>query len=208
MNSVPVSLLNHWFVRKRIAISLAVFVLVLPALLFIQHSWPEESFLDFTLDALGFAFIAVGVIGRLWCTLYIGGRKHEELQVTGPYSIVRHPLYLFSLCLALGLSALSENPLILLISVTYFTVQYFATIRHEETALRTKFGVVYEEYTRRVPCLLPSCRHWDSTSPGDVNIRALLKEMRASVFFLLAIPLMELITLLHEKGIVPYILFP
>jgi len=60
-------------------------------------SWPGILML-----AAGILLAGVGALGRLWCSLYIGGRKTHELVSAGPYGWCRNPLYLFSLIGALG----------------------------------------------------------------------------------------------------------
>lgn len=35
----------------------------------------------------GFFLVFGAVLGRLWCTLYIGGRKDQKLCQSGPYSL-------------------------------------------------------------------------------------------------------------------------
>jgi len=199
---------RSWLVRRRTAIGLWLAIALVGTLVFVHHSWPEEAMLDFVLDTLGYVLLVLGVLGRLWCTLYIGGRKHEELQTTGPYSIVRHPLYVSNLLLAVGISSLSENPLVLLVVLCYFLWQYSCTIRYEEAALRVTFGHVYDEYMQRVPRFLPRFRQADFTPPSSVNMWALRAELPRILLFLAAIPLLELLARLHEQGILPYIPFP
>lgn len=203
-NNITPTKTRSLIVRKRVAIGLFVFAALLGMLLFVHHSWAENSFVDLTLDTIGYSLLIFGVLGRLWCTLYIGGRKHAELQQTGPYSLVRHPLYVSNLLLALGFASLSENPLILLIVLIYFAVQYVATIRYEERALRETFGEVYDDYARRVPCFLPNFRATDYAPPGSVNMKYLQLEVIRVLVFLIMIPMFELLSLLHEQGILPH----
>lgn len=197
-----------FIIRKRTTIGLILFVLVVGMLLFVHHSWPENTFVDITFDVVGYALVVCGVLGRLWCTLYIGGRKHAELQCTGPYSLVRHPLYVSNLLLALGFAALSENPLVLLVVAIYFAMQYLATIRYEETALRVTFGETYAEYARRVPCFIPNFRGTDFSAPAALSMAYLRIEAVRVLLFLAIIPLYELLELLHAKRILSYISFP
>lgn len=199
---------RSFLVRNRTRVGLALFLALLPALFFVQHPWPEETYVDFVLDSAGYMLAIAGVLGRLWCTLYIGGNKHETLQRTGPYSVVRHPLYVSNLLLGLALAALSENPIVLFVVVAYFWIQYRSTIRHEEAALEATFGESYREYARTVPCFIPKLSHFHSTPPASVNLSPLYAEAARCLAFLAVVPLFELIALLHESGVVPFISFP
>ena len=58
-----------------------------------------------TMRWLGAGLIFVCISGRTWCSLYIGGRKNHELVTTGPYSVSRNPLYVFSIIGAIGIGA-------------------------------------------------------------------------------------------------------
>ena len=56
---------------------------------------------------LGLLLIAVCIVGRTWCTLYIGGHKKRQLRTHGPYSVVRNPLYVFTI---IGTAGIGVNP--------------------------------------------------------------------------------------------------
>jgi protein-S-isoprenylcysteine O-methyltransferase Ste14 len=47
-------------------------------------------------EYVGYALVIVCVVGRIWCSAYVGGYKNTKLIDTGPFSIVRNPLYVFS----------------------------------------------------------------------------------------------------------------
>lgn len=190
-------------VRKRIIVAWLFFLIVLPLVLFTAHRWPEESFLDLGLDTLGYGFIVLGILTRLWATLYIGGRKNGSVQQTGPYSLVRHPLYLGTFAIGIGFSALSENPVVLLVVLGYLFVQYWFTIRHEEQVLTGLFGDAYLAYRQRVPCIFPRLKTFDPTPPESINLKPLRKEVVSAVAVLCIVPFLELITLLHQKGLLP-----
>ncbi|MEW6635116.1 MAG: isoprenylcysteine carboxylmethyltransferase family protein, partial [Pseudomonadota bacterium] len=94
---------NYQQMRK---IVLAVLVVVLfAALLFGQSTFPPDTPVHETIEMFGVLLIFLGIIGRLWSTLYIGGRKSAEVVTGGPYSITRNPLYLFSTVAAAGVGA-------------------------------------------------------------------------------------------------------
>jgi protein-S-isoprenylcysteine O-methyltransferase Ste14 len=196
-------------VRHRPKIGALLFLLALPVILLTSHSWLDTSWPSFLLSTLGYGLIVAGVFGRLWSMLYIGGRKDKELQRLGPYSVVRHPLYVSSLMLGLGLSALSQNPIVLAIVLVYFTLQYRTTIIHEESVLTALFGETYNLYKRVTPCFIPRFSHLDTTPPESINLRPLAREFSHGLAALALIPLFRLIALLHESRILPTLLkFP
>src|SRR5262245_64205860 len=57
---------------------------------------------------IGIVAIVICILGRTWASLYIAGRKIEQFVTEGPYSVVRNPLYFFSIigdagwCVQLG----------------------------------------------------------------------------------------------------------
>jgi len=200
-----------FFVRYRTRFGLLFSIAVFFCLLFIQPSWAKPEYYwpyGFVLHTMGYALILAGVLGRLWCTLYIGGRKERELQTTGPYSLVRHPLYVGSLLLGLGIVMLSQSPLVLLAGVVYFVAQYRATIRFEEAKLANIFGEQHAEYIKRVPCFIPKLSVFDPTPPGTVNLQPLQWEISRSIAYLATIPLLDLIYQLQTNHIIHTILFP
>ncbi|NWF68700.1 MAG: isoprenylcysteine carboxylmethyltransferase family protein [Chloroflexi bacterium] len=79
----------------------------------------------------------------------------EPLQTHGVYSIVRHPLYLFSLLVMWPLGTMYESTLAL---NTAATLYFIIGSRLEERRMVAAFGQPYIEYQRRVPWLIPGLR--------------------------------------------------
>jgi len=82
----------------------------------------------------------------------------HELIRTGPYAIVRHPVYasLFMMMLATGL-LFARWPMLLL-SIALYIAGTEIRIHAEEGLLRARFGEEFEEYRRKVPAYLPFLR--------------------------------------------------
>jgi protein-S-isoprenylcysteine O-methyltransferase Ste14 len=97
---------------------------------------------------------AVRTLGKQW-TYRARVIEGHELITTGPYSLVRNPIYLgmFGMLLAQGL-AVGRWP-VLLVAIATFLAGTAIRIRTEEQLLREAFGLAFDSYARRVPAFLP-----------------------------------------------------
>lgn len=104
-----------------------------------------------------FGWLAVRHLGKQ-LRIRAGLYADHELIRTGPYGIVRHPVYasLFLMMLATGL-LFARWPMLLLGIVLYIAGTEIR-IHAEEGLLRARFGEEFEEYRRRVPAYLPFLR--------------------------------------------------
>lgn len=138
---------------RRTLTAIAAILFVCVALL--NRPPSDRETLNETLEYLGFGLLIVATLGRIWSAAYLSGRKSQELCVTGPYSISRNPLYFFSMLGAVGVTALAESVVLILVVFCLFQLFYAFVIRHEERRLRAIFGQEFENYCRRVPRLVP-----------------------------------------------------
>ncbi len=110
---------------------------------------------------LGFALFAVGLGFAVWARLHIGRnwghpmskKENPELITSGPYQLVRHPIY-FGILLAGAGTAVALNWAWLIataIAGVYFI--YSATV--EERNLTEQFPDAYPNYTRTTKMLVP-----------------------------------------------------
>jgi protein-S-isoprenylcysteine O-methyltransferase Ste14 len=83
------------------------FALVIGIFLFAvtNSRYPSGGTVHEMIEWAGIVFIVICILGRTWTSLYIGGRKIEQLVMIGPYSITRNPLYFFSVIGAAGFGA-------------------------------------------------------------------------------------------------------
>jgi protein-S-isoprenylcysteine O-methyltransferase Ste14 len=154
------------------------------------------------IEGVGLALIAVGILGRLWCTLYIGERKAAMIVTSGPYSISRNPLYLFSSVAVAGLGAQTGTITLAVVFFTLSVVAFHIVIAREEGFLSANFGEPYAAYCKGTP------RFWPNPSlhscPGTVEAhpKRLLMTLLDGLMFLLVIPIMELVEHLQFAGII------
>jgi protein-S-isoprenylcysteine O-methyltransferase Ste14 len=94
-------------------------------------------------------------LGRQW-RLDAGLNSDHELVRSGPYRLIRHPIYTSMLCMLLGTGLLLVTPLTLLLpSLLFFVTGTEIRVRIEEKLLAAQFGDEFLEYRRRVPAYIP-----------------------------------------------------
>lgn len=150
-----VSHLKRWLARSRAWISLAVLIPIGAAAIFSKPVTGIDTWADFVMEMLGGLLFVGGVCMRWWSTLYIGGRKTDELVCDGPYSICRNPIYVGTFLLTLAAAVLLES---LTLTIAVFVVSawyFFTTVTVEEAILRKRHGEQFAKYCERVPRVVP-----------------------------------------------------
>ena len=113
---------------------------------------------------LGTVLIAIGEIIRLRSVSFAGGETRtmnvgaSSICKSGPYSIVRNPLYIGNMMIYVGFAFVAGSVYVVTISLitfVYFFIQYSLIISLEEEALEEKFGDEYITYKKLVPSILP-----------------------------------------------------
>ncbi|SOH94436.1 Protein-S-isoprenylcysteine O-methyltransferase Ste14 [Monaibacterium marinum] len=190
--------------RARIITLRIVALAVIPLIIFSTPAWGVDSLALEFFENVGILLLIAGVIGRLWSILYAGGRKNKTIVQIGPYSISRHPLYMFSTLAVLGLGMmLGSVVLTILLTGTVFLILR-STAQREEKHLRAKFGPVYDEYAARVPQIIPSPFAYVSTQEVTVDVRAFHRTIVDAMSFLMLIPFAEFVEILREVQSIPH----
>lgn len=172
------------------------------ALLVLTDS-PHSPLLELTAKISGILLISAAVLGRIWCALYIAGRKNAELCIDGPYSLCRNPLYLFSFLGAVGFAfAVGAIPLGLAL-VPVFWVYHHFVIQSEEAHLRSLFGSAYVDYCAKVPRFLPLPSLYWSRSRLTIDLHNTLRALSEVAWFLVALAVAEFIGHLRNGGSLP-----
>ena len=142
-------------------------------------------------EAVGLAMIVICVVGRAWCSLYIGGRKKAEIVSSGPYSLCRNPLYFFSFIGAFGMGAQTGSVVMALVFLVIAVGVFYVTVRQEEIWLTTTFGDEYRAYCARTPRFWPRFSKWRDTDTIEIRPVFFLTTLRDGLAFFLAIPIFE-----------------
>jgi protein-S-isoprenylcysteine O-methyltransferase Ste14 len=110
-----------------------------------------ESAWYYTSGVVGFLCVALACLGRIWCSLFIAGHKDERLVTQGPFALLRHPLYSFSLLGALGLGLTTRSILLCVIVVVLIAALVIYAASCEEQFLADSFPEEFKAYVAAVP---------------------------------------------------------
>lgn len=84
-----------------------------------------------------------------------GGQLADQLNQTGIYSLVRHPLYLGNFLMWLAIAMLTANTTYILGFILAYWLYYERIMYAEEQFLRKKFGENYTNWASNVPAFIP-----------------------------------------------------
>lgn len=120
-------------------------------LLILFYTWtarPEDPWVPV---ALVLATLGAGM--RAWAAGTVF--KNEILATTGPYSLVRHPLYLGNILIFVGFNLLNNEAWAWLLTVSFLWFFYPTAIKYEDGKLEELFGQQWRDWRARTPALIP-----------------------------------------------------
>lgn len=126
-------MLRRFLARRRVALG---FVFGVGVVWLAQPTWRSL--------ALGAAVALVGQAVRLWAAGHL--EKSREVTSSGPYRFTRHPLYVGSSIMGLGVALGARSVVVALLVLIYMATTITAAIRSEEAFLRERFGDAYDAY--------------------------------------------------------------
>lgn len=160
-------------------------VLVVP---FLAPVWQQTYMLELV-RGVGLVLIVLAIVGRCWCTLYLGGHKGRDLISAGPYSVSRNPLYVFSVLAATGMGAQSGSMCLALLMGAIVYGIFSKVIAEEELLLNKVFTGQFEAYCATVPRFWPNWQHWNSPNKLLVSLPELGSTLRDALPYLMSVPL-------------------
>lgn len=93
---------------------------------------------------VGAIVAAVGEALRVWAAGHL--EKGREVTASGPYALTRHPLYVGSIIIGIGLAIAAASITVAVVVSAYLAITLTAAIRTEEAHLTEKFGDAYPDY--------------------------------------------------------------
>ena len=122
-------------VRRRVTLG---FVTAALALVLARPTWISWG--------AGLLIACVGEAIRIWAAGHL--QKSREVTRSGPYRWTRHPLYVGSGVIALGVVIAASSALVALLGAAYVGITIPMAIRAEEAFLQRTFGPTYDLYRR------------------------------------------------------------
>lgn len=135
----------------------------------------------------GIWFMIAGELIRLWANGY--AIKSEKLTVSGPYSIIRHPLYLGTLLITAGFIIFLKIYYLGLTLLAVMAIVYAGTIKKEEGMLAERFKE-YADYRKRVPAFVPTIFPYRDGEKWSFSFKRLIQSQEYKPLLWLAVLVM------------------
>jgi len=164
---------GNYLFRNRSHIPVVLFILAVPVIYVTNISYLSETTqlvflaLAILLSVTGFVIRAItigstpaGTSGRNTKE----GQVAEQLNTTGIYSIIRHPLYLGNYLMWIGIVVFTYNIyFVIIISLAYW-LYYERIMFAEERFLEKKFGQAYLDWSLKAPAFFPAFTKYRKSS--------------------------------------------
>jgi protein-S-isoprenylcysteine O-methyltransferase Ste14 len=121
---------RSWFARYRVRLGFPVAL----AALWLARPTPRSL-------AIGAAIAIAGEALRIWAAGHL--EKGREVTTSGPYRFTRHPLYVGSAVIGIGLAIACASAPVAVLTLLYLGVTLTSAVRSEELHLTDKFGPAY-----------------------------------------------------------------
>jgi protein-S-isoprenylcysteine O-methyltransferase Ste14 len=195
---------NHSGSTRRLRVTAAYYAWII-AVSAIAGGAALTSIADVAVGIVSLALASLAALGRIWCSLFIAGRKDAELVTDGPYALCRHPLYVFSLMGGIGIGMATRSVVLTVSTLIVLATLLIPAALREEQMLQSRYGAVYEAYAARVPRW--SLRLWNWPR-GAIEVRTpiLFKAFLDAGAFLLLYALTDAAYRLRVSAITPTLL--
>ncbi len=116
------------------------------------------------IEVVGLLLYLAGFVLMAWALLTLGRfyqlggsapRSSDHFVTSGPYALVRHPMYAAALSIALGLSLAIQSAAFFVVFLSYVALMV-GLIPLEERELQKAYGNRYEAYREKTKMLIPS----------------------------------------------------
>ncbi len=102
---------------------------------------------------IGLAMAVIGQLFRIYAAGFI--HKNKQLASTGPYALVRHPLYLGNFLILIGFTIAAANVYVMIGVALFFLIWYPAAIAYEDSKLESIFGDEWRAWSKNIRAIIP-----------------------------------------------------
>jgi len=153
---------GNWLFKRRSWLPVVLVVSGLVMMYFVNRQAilfsPEEELLFLGVSLFGQA-IRVITVGHVPANTSgrntASGQVADELNVTGIYSLLRHPLYLGNYFMWIGPTLFLRSPWFSITFSLIYWIYYERIMFAEEQYLRRKFGEAYDRWSEKVSAFIP-----------------------------------------------------
>ena len=185
--------------KNRSYLPLLFLVMGLGAFLYDEYMDTGEMMREMFLNYYKLFCLSISLFGLLIRALTVGytpkdtsgrntnaGQVAAEINTTGMYSLLRHPLYLGNFFMWFGLALLTENPWFSVAFILLYWLYYERIMYAEETFLIEKFGDAYVNWAAVTPAFLPFFKNYKRPKYPFCIKKVLKKEKNgfAAIFLL------------------------
>jgi protein-S-isoprenylcysteine O-methyltransferase Ste14 len=120
-----------------------------------HHGLPHGALANPLVDGAGLTLVVVGLSLRVLARGWKAENSRGRLVTSGLYAYIRHPLYLASFLIGLGLCLIMGDGVVLAVYLLLFVAMHAWVIHGEEQWMAAHWGEEYRRYSARVPRFLP-----------------------------------------------------
>ena len=135
--------------------------------------------------APGLALAVIVLVFRIYAAGFI--HKNKQLATTGPYALVRHPLYLGNFLILIGFTIACANLYVIIGVIVFFLVWYPAAIAYEDSKLENIFEDDWRAWSKNIRAIIPGRFRWsDLKASGWDTYQSLIRngELPISLYLL------------------------
>ncbi|MFT6849896.1 MAG: protein-S-isoprenylcysteine O-methyltransferase Ste14 [Sphingobacteriales bacterium] len=185
---------GNWLFKRRSFLPMLLFI---PGIALFVYQKMESPIANS--DNCDLMYLGVGILGLLIRSFTVGftpkgtsgrntteGQVAEELNTTGIYSTVRHPLYLGNLLMWLSPILIINNHWFTIVFLLTYWIYYERIMFAEEFFIRNKFGKAYDDWAENTPPFFPRLKNY-TKSTLTFSFRNVLKREYNGFFNLVMI---------------------